>query len=315
MNFSGFDLNLLKVLDALLREGSTVRAGQRAGLSQPAVSAALSRLRNALNDPLFVREGRGLVATEFALSLETPLREMLDSVDTMLAGPGNFDPGGSTLSFKISGSDFFSELLMPQLADHLNHVAPQMRVQLVDLVPDSYTDTLERYGVDIALIPFFELPDWVDHRVIFHSKFVTIARRDHPALAAAGIRDGDPIPIELFCSLSHALFSPEGKLRAMGDEALAKAGYSRNVAITMPFFSGIYRAVAQSDLIALMPHQLAAHVADRAGLTLHAPPIPVPVAKICMVWHKRMTNSPSHRWIRDQIARIMAPLDQKNGAA
>ncbi len=80
MNLSAFDLNLLKVLDALLREGSTVRAGQRAGLSQPAVSAALSRLRHALNDPLFVREGRGLVPTDFARTLEAPLRDALDQI-------------------------------------------------------------------------------------------------------------------------------------------------------------------------------------------------------------------------------------------
>lgn len=308
-NLSGFDLNLLKVLDALLREGSTVRAGQRVGLSQPAVSAALSRLRHALNDPLFVRAGRGIVPTDFARSLELPLRDILDGINTILDGPHDFDPGAAELTFKISGSDFFAEMLMPKLADHLDRVAPGVRVQLVDLVPDNYVDTIERYMVDMALIPGMDFPDWVDHRIIFRSAFIAIARKGHPALAAVGIEDGDPMPIDLFCDLPHVLFSPEGNLSAMGDAALAKLGRKRHVAMTLPVFSGVYRAVAGSDLIALLPTQLARHVKDRVGLTCHAPPMPVPKAQICIVWHKRSTNSPPHRWLREQIAGIMAPLD------
>lgn len=309
MNLSAFDLNLLKVLDALLREQSTVRAGHRVGLSQPAVSAALSRLRHAMNDPLFVREGRGLVPTDFARALEMPLRETLDRIELMLAGPGDFDPSTADISFKLSGSDFFAELLMPRLAEHLTRVAPDVRVQLVDLVPDSYVDTIERYMVDMALIPRTDFPEWVDHRTIFRSSFTVIARRDHPALKAAGVADGDPVPLDLFCDLPQVLFSPEGKLSAMGDAALAKLGRTRKVAMTLPVFSGVYRAVAQSDLIALLPTQLAQHVKDRVGLTLHAPPMPVPEAIICIVWHRRSTNAPAHRWLREQIARLMAPLD------
>ncbi|OWU86127.1 LysR family transcriptional regulator [Oceanicola sp. 22II-s10i] len=309
MNLSGFDLNLLKVLDALLAEGSTVRAGNRAGLSQPAVSAALSRLRHAFNDPLFVRKGRGLEPTDFARSLETPLRETLERIEDMLAGPGAFDPGTAELSFKLSGSDFFAEMLMPGLGDHVGRVAPRMRVQLVDLVPDNYIDTLERYQVDMALIPRMTFPDWVDHRVIFNSTFTTIARRGHPALAEAGIADGDPIPMDLFCTLNHVLFSPEGRLQAMGDAALHKVGRKRTVAMTLPVFSGVYRAVAGSDLIALIPTALARRVAPAAGLTCHAPPMPVDAATICIVWHRRSTNNPAHRWLREQIAALTRPLD------
>jgi DNA-binding transcriptional LysR family regulator len=309
MNLAAFDLNLLKVLDALLREGSTVRAGQRAGLSQPAVSAALSRLRHALNDPLFVREGRGLVPTDYARSLESPLRDLLESAEAMLAGPGDFDPERADMNFRVSGSDFFAEMLMPGLADHLGRAAPNIRVQLVDLVPDSYVDTLDRYMVDMALIPRGDFPEWVDHRVVFHSGFTTIARRGHPALAAAGVADGDPMPIDLFCALPHVLFSPEGKLYAMGDTALERVGRRRHVAMTLPVFSGVYRAVAGSDLIALLPEQLADHVAEREGLTRHPPPIPVDKAAICIVWHKRSTNAPPHRWLREQIARVLSPFD------
>lgn len=309
MNLSAFDLNLLKVLDALLREASTVRAGQRVGLSQPAVSAALSRLRHAFNDPLFVREGRGLVPTDFAQSLEQPLREVLDQIDAMLTGPDAFDPSRAELTFKLSGADFFAEMLMPQLANHLGRVAPNIRVQLVDLVRDSYIDTLERYTVDMALIPRMDFPEWVDHRIVFNSPYTTIIRRGHPAIEAAGLQDGDPIPLDLFCQQSHVLFSPEGKLSAVGDEALEKVGRTRHVAMTLPFFTGVYRSVAHSDLIALLPSALARRVKDRVGLTCHPPPVPVSDAVLCLVWHRRSTNAPAHRWLREQIAQILAPLD------
>ncbi|WP_102110296.1 LysR family transcriptional regulator [Oceaniglobus roseus] len=309
MNFATLDLNLLRVLDTLLREGSTVRAGERLGLSQPAVSAALGRLRHALGDPLFLRKGGGLIPTDYAVSIALPLRAALDRIETVLAQPSRFDPLTSDQSFKISGSDFFAEMLMPRLADTLQTRAPGMRVQLVDLVPDSYIDTLERYEVDLALIPSTTFPDWTDHQAVFTSPFSVIARTGNPRIAAAGIAPGGTIPLDLFCALGHVLFSPEGNLSAMGDAALARVGRQRRVVMTMPFFTGVARAVAESDLIALMPAQLADHFAPRMGLAVYGPPMPVPEAHLVMFWHKRSTQNPAHRWLRALIADLLAPLD------
>lgn len=309
MNLGSFDLNLLRVLDALLREGSTVAAGQRTGLSQPAVSAALGRLRGRLDDELFIRRGQGLEPTLYAKSLEIPLREILDGIELMFESPRRFDPATAIASFKISGSDFSAELLMPRLADMVSRQAPGVRVQLVNLVPDSHVDTIERYEVDLALIPATEMPDWAEQQPIFRSRFCVIARHDHPRLHRAGLKPGDTVPIDLFCDLGHVLFSPEGKLRAMGDAALARVGRERRVAMTMPVFSGVYRAISESDLIALIPYQLALHVADKAGLSIYEPPMPVDRAHLIMAWHKRTTASPGHRWLRDCITDIVAPLD------
>ncbi|WP_417672304.1 LysR family transcriptional regulator [Roseibium sp.] len=308
-NFNSFDLNLLRVLDALLKEGSTVRAGERIGLSQPAVSAALRRLRDAFGDELFFRRGQGLQPTEYARSLELPLRETLQQIETILSGPDDFDPRASTLRFRISGSDFFAEMLMPRLADRLSDVAPSMTVHLVDLVPDSYVDTLERYEVDLALIPKMDFPDWVDAQQVFSSPFSVIARKGHPRLERAAVGPGETIPIDLFCDLGHVLFSPEGNTRAMGDAALDKVGRSRRVVMTMPVFSGVYRAVAGSDLIALLPSQLAAHVAPSAGLEVYEPPIDIPTATIFMIWHRRFSTSPPHRWLRNEIENLLATFD------
>lgn len=309
-NISNFDLNLLRVLDALLQHHSTVRAGEHLGLSQPAVSAALGRLRSALGDELFFRRGQGLEPTHFALSLETPLRETLDRVEALIHGAKVFDPQTAQARFRISGSDFFAEMLMPRLADRLSLQAPLMLVHLVDLVPDSYADTLDRYDVDVALVPEMDLPDRIESQRIFGSSFSVIARRDHPRLARAGVAPGAVVPIDLFCDIGHVLFSPEGKVAAMGDAALARVGRARRVVMTMAVFSGVYRAVAGSDLIALLPTQLAEHIAPHAGIDVFCPPMPIEPAQICMIWHRRNTASPPHSWLRDQIVDLMAPLDE-----
>lgn len=307
MNFRTFDLNLLRVLCALLDEGSTVAAARRLHMSQPAVSAALARLRHALGDPLFVRQGRSLSPTEFALSLRDPLHEILFRTEALLRGPDSFDPAQARLAFKISGSDFFAELLMPQLAERLARVAPLVQVQLVNLVPDNYVAALDQFDVEVALIPLGKFPDWADHQVVFHSQFSVIARAGHPELA--GLAPGDPIPTDLFCALSHVLFSPEGKLTGMGDQALAQHGRTRHIAMTLPVFSGVYNAVAASDLIALLPRSLAQAMAPRLGLTLYAAPVPMPVVPLCMVWHRRLSRDPAQIWLRQMMADVLAPLD------
>ncbi|MEQ6248778.1 LysR family transcriptional regulator [Sulfitobacter sp. HNIBRBA3233] len=310
-DLSAFDLNLLRVLDALLRDHSTLKAGTRLGLSQPAVSAALGRLRTALGDELFFRKGQGLAPTQFALSLEEPLREILEAVADLIRRSDDFDPAGATSDFRLSGSDFFAELLMPALADRIQTLAPAMRVHLVDLVADSHLDTLERFKVDLALIPRTEKPKWLQSRTVFHSTFVVVARKDHPKIGGAGLSSGDTVPLDLFCALGHVLFSPEGQNRAMGDAALERIGRKRRVVMTLPVFSGVYRAVAGSDLIALLPSALAHRVAADAGLEVYRPPMPVPTATLEMVWHRKFSSDPAHTWLRNQIAALLAPLDEK----
>lgn len=307
MNWSTFDLNLIRILDALMTEGSTVKAADKLGLSQPAVSAALGRLRHALDDPLFVRRGQGLEPTDYARAIALPLRETLERMQKALEGQKIFDPATADVTFKVSGSDFFAEMLMPPLAVLIGKTAPNVRVQLVDLVPDSYVETLDQYKVDLALIPSMAFPDWVEHRPVFHSDFVVIARSDHPRLTR--LATDETMPIDLFCDLGHVLFSPEGNLAAMGDAALAAVGRQRRVVMTMPVFSGVYRAVSESDLIALIPEQLARKIAPKVGLTIYKPPMPITPALIEMIWHRRSTMNPAHSWLRDRIADVMTPLN------
>ncbi len=308
MNFATFDLNLLRILDALFLEGTTIKAGQRLGLSQSAVSGALSRLRHALGDPLFVRQGNRLVATDYARSLQLELTNELQRLENLLSPAASFDPAKAAGRFKIAASDFFAELLMPQLADRFHRVAPNIQAQLIDLVPNDHVQSLERYGADLALIPDTGLPEWVNREPLFESPFAVIARARNPGIA--GLATGQKMPMKTFCELSHVLFSPEGNLKAMGDEALARVGRQRQVAVTVPVFSGVCRAVSQSDLIALVPQQLAVAVSGLFRLSVFMPPMPIAPALIIGVWHKRSDASPLARWARSQVFDLMKALDR-----
>jgi len=308
VNFATLDLNLLRILDAILREGSTTRAGERLGLSQSAVSNALNRLRHSLDDTLFVRHGNQLVPTDFAASIKDGLREELNRLEGLLTPPANFDPLQAQGNFKISASDFFAELLMPPLGDHLSRVAPGITAQLVDLVPYNYPESLERYQADMALIPDMPLPEWINREPLFHSSFSVIGRAANAALSS--FQSGGEISLETFCELSHVLFSPEGKMSAMGDAALAKVGRKRQVAMTLPVFSGVCRAVSESDLIALVPTQLAQNVSTGFDLKYFAPPFEIAPALIIAIWHKRSDENPMAKWMRQQIFDLMKPLDE-----
>ncbi|WP_424984268.1 LysR family transcriptional regulator [Maritalea sp. S77] len=309
MNFATFDLNLMRVLDALLREQSTVKAAQKLNLSQSAVSSALSRLRHTLDDQLFIRRGNRLVPTDYAQKIALPLREEMDRLEALFAQPKSFDPAAEHVDFRIAASDFFAELLMPILANDMASAAPNIQPKLIDLVPHRYVQTVEQGSSDLALIPDEPVGNWAEKEFLFHSAFAVIARRNHPALQKANIKAGEMMPLDLFCGLRHALFSPEGNSSAMGDAALAKLGRTRKVGMTLQVFSGVCRVVSESDMIALIPWQLGQKWADQMQLDIFVPPMHVPVVKIVGVWHKRSTNNPAHRWVREQIFDEMKKLD------
>lgn len=309
MDLNGFDLNLLRVLDALLQEGSTVKAGARIGLSQPAVSAALARLRHALGDELFVRRGQGLEPTDFARSLTVPLSEALQGISTLLSGPSAFHPARSSDTFRLSGSDSFGDFLAPQLGKRISQLAPDMRIHIVDLVPDKQFEAMGRHKIDIALQPSGQVPDWAESSRIMSCGFKLITRHGHPGLRGAGIEPGCVIPLDLYCDLGHALFSNVGDDTGIADDVLEQVGRKRKVVITLPFFYGIFSVVSESDLVALVPEQMAERLASALGLDVYEPPITVPPVELSMIWHRRASANPAHRWLRNQIADILAPMD------
>ena len=304
MDLAGFDLNLLRVFAAIMQERSVTRAGERLGLSQPAVSAALNRLRHLLDDQLFVRRGNEMEPTPRAEDMIGPVRNALDQLEAALQGARRFDPGAAQRTFTLLGADYFSMLLMPALADRMARIAPGVRLRLLDSGRADIERQLAQDAVDVVLEGPLDLPDWVSRRVLFRSRFVVVARRDDPRPAAQGAAPGDPFPLDLFCDLPHALRTIEGDLSGYADTALAEAGRSRRVILGAPHFHGVLLAVARGSMIAAVPETFAAAFAEGLGLAVYRTPIPFPEPDIQMYWHSRHDRSPVHQWLRAQILEL-----------
>lgn len=310
MNFQNLDLNLLRVLDAMLREQNTTKVSQKLKLSQPAVSAGLSRLRRALGDPLFIRQGNAMVPTAYAESLRDPLRRVLDDLEDTLRGADDWDPGTARRSFKIFATDYYSELLIPKLVKVLSRKAPGLQLQLVYGREEGLFPALGEGTVDMALHPTLTGPSWIMQTAAIHSSFLVVAARGHARVTQAGLRFGDVFPLDLLCDIPHALFSPQGNLRGMEDAALAKIGRERRVSLSVPTFYGVARAVAQSELIGVLPSRFATGIAGLLGIGCYRVPHELPLARQFLYWHRRHTAAPDHRWMREQILDALAPLDE-----
>lgn len=304
-NLSGFDLNLMRVLDAMLSERSTVRAGAKVGLSQPAVSAALGRLRHSLGDPLFVREGQRMVPTPFCLSIEPKLRAAMEQFSGIVDGPAGFDPATAEAKFTLSGSDYFVEAFMIELATRVRETAPGIQISLVDTVFETTLDSMERFGVDLAFWPRLQFPSWIEHEDLFTENFVTCAAKGHARLERAGIKDGDRIDLDLHCDLDHVVFSPDGTLNnASGEGVLAKMGRTRRVVASVPSFHAVYSLVTKSGLVGGLPIRFAMRRKAEGLITTHPQPVDLPNDTLCMFWHRQQTESPAHRWLRGQVSEI-----------
>jgi len=299
MNFAAFDLNLLRVFNALMRERSATRAGEAIGLSQPAVSAALNRLRHLLNDQLFVRRGNDMVPTPRAVSLDETVREALAGLEAALAGDRRFDPGAADRLFTLIGADFFSTLLMPKLSERLAVKAPRVRLRLMDIARGDFVRLLQEDVVDVAMEPSFEMPDWISTETLFIAPLAIIVAKSHPALAKGPWR-GSEFPLDLFCELPHAIRSVDG-LHGVVDVGLAAVGRSRRVVLMLPHFQSVALAVAQGRLIAAIPIQFARAVASSLDLAIYDPPIPVMAHTIKLYWHRRHDKNPAHQWLREEI--------------
>jgi len=307
-NIRTLDLNLLRVFDAMMQHRNVSRTGEALGLTQPAVSAALGRLREHLGDPLFVRVGNRMVPTARAEAIAHPVASALQSLASALDEAVPFDPATATATFTLRGADFFSMRLMPPLAGRLAKEAPGITLRFLDSARGDTLDLLEEGSVDLALEQPMETPPWVYRTLLLPSPFVLIAARDHPAIAAQGIASGDVLPLDLFCDLPHALRSTDGTMSGMTDTALAALGRARRVALVLPHFEAILYAVAQSAMISVVPVQLVAGRFEEMGLSIYEPPLAIPVPKMQLYWHSRNDKAPPQIWLRRRVLEEVARL-------
>ena len=308
MNFRSFDLNLLRVLDAVLALRNTTRAAETIGLSQPAVSSALGRLRDVLGDPLLVREGNMFVPTSFALSLQAPVRNALESIELALSGGESFDPSKCNRSFVIGASDYFNEMLMPGLADQVTRTAPNVRLKMLPASTTTFMSMMIADKFDMVLSIALDHPEWIESQLAFQATNVVTARADHPMLN--GLEWGSEMPLDLFCGLPQVIFSVTEDFTHFEDSALEKIGRARHVRLTMPGYYGVSRVVAQGDLIGVLPARFALSVAGRLGLVTYRLPLEMPMIGMYLYWRKRDATNVEQVWLRRLILDLLSPLDE-----
>ncbi|MHA7968914.1 LysR family transcriptional regulator [Rhizobium sp. CAU 1783] len=313
MNFNALDLNLIRVFDALMHERSVTRAGERIGLSQPAVSAALNRLRQIFNDALFVRQGNEMLPTPLASQMGERASAALAEIEDMIRGVRGLELATLERTFSLSGADFFSMLLMPPLSRAVRQEAPCVRMRLLDSARGDVGRLLAESTVDLALERPIDVPDYVSSTKLFHSPFVIVGAKDNPSLAS--VEPWHPMPIQVFSALPHVLRSIDGSMSGMIDEALAASGQRRNVVLALPHFQAVALAAAGGDMIAALPVQFALTVCDDLQLSLYLPPIPVPAGAVNLYWHARYDKDPAHKWLREVVTRISNDLGFANYAA
>ena len=293
MDSKKVDLNLLVALDALLAERNVTRAARRLGLSQPALSAQLARLRDLFGDPLFLPAQRGVTPTARAIELEAPVRQALDQVHGVLAGGRSFDPATANLTVAIAGSDYVQLAVIAPLVLDLRVRAPRLRIAIRQLDGNVLGQQMEAGVVDLAVMTPSTAPPALRTRRLFHERYVTIARRRHPRLRGK-------LTLDDFTALDHVVVSPRGGgLSGPVDTALGKLGRERRIAVSAASFLFVPELVARSDLIATVPERLVRERADR--LQVLEPPLPVEGFTIGLVWHERTHRHPAHRWLRERV--------------
>lgn len=294
MNIKTFDLNLLRVLDALLTERSVTRAAEHLHLSQPAVSNALARLRSQTGDALLVRGSQGLMPTPRAEAMTTAIHGILETIENTLM-PAEFDPQSLEQTFRLIMPDYVELLLLPDLITEVRRVAPKVKLSVQSLGPELASEALLKGTQDLALGYLGGVAEQLYRQPLIREEFVCLARRDHPR-----VQNG--LSMEQYLAEGHILVSPQGGgFTGLVDTLLAEQGLKRNVVLSIPHFTVAPGIVANTDLLITMTIRMAEKFALLYDVKLLQPPLGIPAFSISQAWHARTQNEPSQRWLRELI--------------
>lgn len=304
-NFRTLDLNLLRVFDEVMAERSLTRAAQKLSLTQPAVSNAMRRLRDALGDELVQRRGHGIEPTPRALHLWPGVREALRQMQATLI-PQPFNPASANSTFVLAMADATAAELMGGMAKLLQEHAPGVSLRVVPLTTRDPRRMLDEGGADLALGYFpAVLTDLTareqagevvsfTHQRLYAGQYVCVMRKGHPLARA-------PMTLDTYCQAQHLLVSFSGRPYGFVDEALASHGRLRRIVMTVNQFFTAGRVVINSDLLTVLPRHFVPTTGMAEELVLKELPLDVPPVHVEAVWHVRQQHDQGHRWLRQQF--------------
>jgi DNA-binding transcriptional LysR family regulator len=303
MNFRTLDLNLLRVFDAVMAEGSLTRAAGTLAMTQPAVSHALKRLHEAVGETLFERSAHGMRPTPRGQALWPQVRAALGSLQQALA-PAAFAPGSDPVNFRLAMVDATAVLLIPSLIYAIEQQQALANLRVLPLTTRDPRPLLARGDADLAVGHF---PDAIAalnadgddatlrHAPMYDSRYVCVMRREHPLAAA-------PLTLEAYCAAQHLLVSFSGKPHGFVDQALMALGRGRRIVLTVNQFYTAGRVVAQSDLLTVLPLSFLSATGVPSELTTRELPFVLSPIQVGMIWHMRKDADPAHRWLRGLVA-------------
>ena len=292
-NLRRIDLNLLVTLEMLLTERSVTRAAKRLHLSQPSVSVQLRKLREIFSDPLLSSAPGGMLPTTRAQALLPEIRSALAGVRRVISQNTAFDPKTAQLTWQVAAADYGEYAVLLPLLTRLRHLAPGIRVAVRQASHAKMFKQLDSGAIDLAFLAMDTVPSHLHHRILYNEHYVLVARKGHPVLKRK-------LTLETFCKLDHIIVSPDGGgFKGVTDAMLESRRRKRRVSLSTQHFLFVPEAVAQTDLVAVMPYRLVKDRADR--LQILTPPLPLPNYDMAMVWHERSHADAAHVWLREQI--------------
>jgi len=298
---SALDLNLLLLFQRLHETRSVSRAAESLGLTQPAASNALARLRRALGDPLFVPTPAGMLPTPHAQQLAGPVGEALAMLQGALAPRQRFAPAATAREFRIGMSDIGEIYFLPRLMERLAAEAPGVTLSTVRDTAVDLKPALVQGQIDLAIGLLPQLRGGFHQRELFAQRYVCLLRRGHPLL-----QPRRRLTLEAFVAAEHLGVVAAGTGHFKVDEMLERSGIRRNVRLTVPHFVAIGHILAVTDLIATVPERLAQRLAEPFGLAVAEHPVRLPQAPIKVFWHARMHHDAANGWLRQLIASTFA---------
>lgn len=307
MNFRTFDLNLLRVFDRVMADGSLTRAAAELSMTQPAASHALKRLHAAVGEPLFVRSAFGLKPTARAEALWPQVRDALASLREALA-PEHFDPRAGNAVFRLAMADATAALVSPPLLNALQAEAARVSVRFLPLTTrdprrlllDGEADlAVGHFPVAVAALTSEGPASGLRHQHLYDSRYVVVMRRGHPLADQA-------LTLDDYCAAQHLLVSFSGRPHGLMDQALAAFGRRRHIVLTVNQFFTAGRLVMQSDLLTVLPARFVPATGYAQHLVTRELPFAMETVSVQMLWPLRLDADPGQRWMRDHLLRAAA---------
>ena len=301
MNLHDEDLNLLIVFEAILETRSVSRASARLGISQPSMSHVLAKMRKSFDDPMFIRVKNEMQPTPRALAIAQPVKLALELARCEIFKRQDFQPATSSQTFTLCMTDVAETSYLPQIINGVQQQAPHIKLRTVSPIAEKLEEGLESGAVDLAIGYFPDLRNGgvFQQRLVRSSGFVCIAATNNPHIGPEGMTPA------AFAKAPHLAVRTEGRSQEVIEQAMKNLGVLREVFLTVPHFLGLMSIIPQTDLIAMIPVDLAPAFERQEGIRIHPLPFQTPQVEVIQIWHKRYHKDSANQWLRGVVRKVL----------